>query len=299
MHSYIDLLKTESQKGNLNFPEFIKLLYSSNALALESFVVDILSGRTDYLQEAFPSSKNIYTDEIVFHELTKLEDSTYQIICPLLEKIFSEAVEKKGPDSSTVIKNVIALTVLQQRGLSVDYIKKQIESSSVTEDIKTLLAVLFSSIDSVSCRSYLEEDQTGDDLPSCLIPAYISAYKKEAPDKALKILTKLERQPSNFEYFKLPINTALENLLIKKNDIPAYLSLSENMPKWVKQEFKSVLSKPRFIRNNVNEEVAKHRSKFYERTILEAIKIIINKLETVKYQDSLCKEEEQQSHTPI
>jgi hypothetical protein len=297
MRLYTDLLEKEAQKENFRFFDFITQLPSD---ALRDFTEDVLSEQTKYLREAFPPSKNISTIDIVFHEMRELPYATYQTIRHILEQIFSRALDGNYPDNQTVIDNIVALTSLRKDGLSISYIMTLLEDSSVCDDVKATLAILLSLIDKSFCCSYLDTGIGDHQKYPYLVPAYISAYKEEEPDKALKILAGVAHRPEYYEYCESPIITALENLLIEKKDFQTYLSLygdeNKNMPAWVEDEFNSILSNTWFTKNHVKEEIAKHRSEFYERMILEDIKTRINKRKAVsKYQNPLCK----QYHTPI
>ncbi|MDR1407253.1 MAG: hypothetical protein LBJ23_04305 [Tannerella sp.] len=265
--SYIDLLKTEVEKEGFNFYDFINKLSPD---ALNAFTEDVISRRTENMRMAFPSSKNISTDDIVFQEMVKLPHATYQTVRDFLEQIFSNALAGVYSDNKAVIDRIIALTVLRKEGLRIGYITHLLDDPAVKDDIKTSLAVLFSTIDNSSCRLYLENRKSDIYKYPYLIPAYISAYKNVDPSKGLKILIGMDRRPDNFKYYNRPIITSLENLLIEKDNIPDYLSLyyDKDMPPWVKQEFETILSSSWFTKNEVKKKIDAYTYTYRKSTYL-------------------------------
>ncbi|MDR2410874.1 MAG: hypothetical protein LBE13_22570, partial [Bacteroidales bacterium] len=261
MRSYIDLLgkellETKEQRKDFSFFNFINKLPPEAALF--DFVEDMLAERTENMRNAFSSSKNISTDDIVFREMVKLPHDTIEIIRPFLEQIFSKALKGEYfSDSPVVIRNVIALTGSRGYGISFAYIRNLLDDPSVSKDIKVDLAYLFSNISPERFLSYFNTKSDYGQY-SYLIPAYISMYEYENPVKALEILKTLSDKPKDFTYYKSPITSVLGKILIKKKDYPAYLSLCLQMPQWVKQEFEIILSNNWFTRNNVKEELAEY-----------------------------------------
>jgi hypothetical protein len=278
MISYIELLETEAGKKDFSFQKFIEIL-SEQGDDLRYFVEDFLTENTGDMQSVFPPSKNISTDAVVFREMVELPDATYQKIRTILEQTFTKALKGNYSDNQTVINKIIALTGRREEGLSMEYIIGRLEDSTVPQDTKTILALLFAAIDNtMSFRNYLKDKVDYNKYPY-LFPAHISAYKRIEPDKALKVLFKIGNRPENFKYYEPQIITALETLLIEKKDFQTYLSLynDANMPEWVKQEFESILSNKWFEKHEVKKELAIRITG----DIIDAIKKIIWKTKAV------------------
>jgi hypothetical protein len=250
MRSYTELLKTEAAKGNFNFRNFITGL---NREELYDFVEDVLAERTKDMQFAFPPSKNISTHDIVFSDMVELPYKTYQSVKEFLDDIFLSAIRGVYPNSQDVIDNILGLTMLRKEGVSAKCMKNSLKNPSVDNDTKLSLAFLLSKIEDKVPLSYWETEIDYKKYPF-LIPAYISAYAKINPKKALKGLDMLRQQPDSFRYFRTPVTSALKKMLIEDENYSDYSALYFQMPEWVQLEFDAILKTPRF--DSVREEAA-------------------------------------------
>ncbi|MDR2469157.1 MAG: hypothetical protein LBD27_01585 [Tannerella sp.] len=241
MRSYTELLNRETQKEHFSFTGFMQQLSSEQ---IYEFMEDVFSERTDDLWTAFPPSKNISTHDIVFLAMEGLDYSTYQNVKACLDKILESAITRNDSDSQHIIENVLALTGARKDGVSANCITNLLKESFVSDELKLSLAFLLSQIRNTVSLSYWDENFNFDEQPY-LIPAYISAYAKANPEKALKIL-KGRPEPESLKYYRSPITTALENMLVTNGERRAYGSLYTEMPEWAKQMFEKILQTSRF-----------------------------------------------------
>ena len=258
MRSYTESLKTEAQKKKFNFPDFIKGLSSDK---LYDFMKDFFSERTEHMWVAFPPDKNVSTHDIVFLSIKKLDDATYEKVRGVLDKILLSAItgNDSGNDSENqnVVENVLALTGMRREGVSAECIKGLLKDPSITEDLKLSLAFLLSQIKNTVPLYYWDEELNYDEQ-SYLIPAYISAFAKSNPTKALSILKECNKKPESedLDYYRSPITSALENMLVTNGERRQYRSLYNKMSEWAKQIFKEILGTSRFekIRDLLTDE---------------------------------------------
>lgn len=213
MKSYKEILKAHRDK---ELSQAVAYLSTSH---LSDLIRDILLGQTSILEEDFLESSSLHSsDEIAFNWMLSLPPQQLRVAADVFDRVFQETLEGKHANDEEIQNRIKAFTACNKFGLSQSFIRSLLREPGMKDkELGLDLLLLLSKLEDTVDAGYWYREIDLKKTPQ-LAPAFISAFKKSNPQRALGVLLDLQEidyqpAPEGQRYYRLGIRSAAYHLL--------------------------------------------------------------------------------------